>query len=182
VRIAQKRYDDAVALLQKRYDAAPHAENLFDLAQAMQLAGEESKAQAMYAEFERKSLLETNKTDNSNHELVYYYADVAKAPAKALEVAQREFARRHDVFTLDAYAWALYVNGRYQAARSEIETALKVGIRDARIFRHAGDIASKCGDQAAAQKYQQEAAGLAKGKQDQANVRPYSPNQLALTK
>jgi tetratricopeptide (TPR) repeat protein len=86
------------------------------------------------------------------------------------------------VFTLDAYAWALYVNGRYQEARSEIETALKVGIRDARIFRHAGDIASKCGDQAAAQKYQQEAAGLAKGKQDQANVGPYSPNQLALTK
>ena len=182
VRIVQKRYDEAVVLLQKRYDAAPHAENLFDLAQAMQLAGRESKARAMYAEFERKSLAETNRTDNSNHELVYYYADVAKEPAKALAVAQREFARRHDVFTLDAYAWALYVNGRYPEARSEIEAAMKVGIRDAKVFRHARDISSKCGDHTAAQKYEKEAAELAMSTQDQAKVVSHGSNQTAFTK
>jgi len=32
VRIEQKRYEDAVNLLQQRYDAAAHAENLYDLA------------------------------------------------------------------------------------------------------------------------------------------------------
>jgi len=32
VRIEQKRYEDAVNLLQQRYDAAQHAENLYDLA------------------------------------------------------------------------------------------------------------------------------------------------------
>src|SRR5712692_2634411 len=37
VRIQQKRYDEAVELLRQRYQAAPHAENLFDLAQALQL-------------------------------------------------------------------------------------------------------------------------------------------------
>src|SRR5437773_7723712 len=34
VRIQQKRYDQAVDLLQQRYKAAPPAENLYDLAEA----------------------------------------------------------------------------------------------------------------------------------------------------
>ena len=32
-------------------------------------------------------------------------ADHAKQPAKALEVAKREVAHRHDVYALDSYAW-----------------------------------------------------------------------------
>src|SRR5437667_4872552 len=98
VRIQQKRYDEAVQLLKQRYQAAAHAENLFDLAQALQLAGRTEEAKQAFAEFERKSLLETNRADNSNHELIFYYADYAEQPAKALEVAKREYARRHDVF------------------------------------------------------------------------------------
>src|SRR4029077_11402669 len=105
VRIQQKRYSEAVELLRQRYHSAPHAENLFDLAKALQLAGQEKEAGQAFAEFEAKSLLETGRTDNSNHELVFYYADYANQPAKALEVAQREFARRRDVYTLDCYAW-----------------------------------------------------------------------------
>src|SRR3989449_6218798 len=44
VRIQQKRYDEAVQLLQQRYEAAPHAENLFDLAEALRLAGRSEDA------------------------------------------------------------------------------------------------------------------------------------------
>ena len=160
LRVQQKRYDEAVAFFQQRYTAAPHAENLFDLAEAMQSAGRSADAQAAFAEFEKKSLAETNKADNSNHELILYYANDAKQPAKALEVAQREYARRHDVFTLDCYAWALHVNGQDAEARKQIETALAVGIQDARMFDHASEIATKLGDTAAAQKYQREAAEL----------------------
>src|SRR5438552_4831729 len=39
VRIEQKKYQDAVKLLQQRYNAARHAENLYDLAEALELAG-----------------------------------------------------------------------------------------------------------------------------------------------
>src|SRR5215475_10741615 len=131
VRILQKRYDEAVSLLEQRYKAAPHAENLFDLAHAMELAGRTDDAGKAYAEFEEKSLAETAKADNSNHELTFYYADVSHEPAKALAVARREIARRHDVFTLDAYAWALFANGQYEEARRQSERALHVGIRDA---------------------------------------------------
>ena len=47
------------------------------------LAGRSEEAQKAFAEFEQKSLLETGRADNSNHELIFYYADYAKEPAKA---------------------------------------------------------------------------------------------------
>jgi tetratricopeptide (TPR) repeat protein len=159
-RIEQGRYEDAVHLLQQRYKAAAHAENLYDLAEALELAGRAEEAKKAFAEFETKSLLESMRADNSNRELIFYYADHAKQPAKALEIADKEFARRHDVFTLDAFAWALHVNGRDVEARKQVEAALAVGIRDARMFRHAGEIALGVGDHMAAKRYLQESAGL----------------------
>jgi tetratricopeptide (TPR) repeat protein len=163
VRIAQKRYDDAVRLLKQRYEAAPHAENLYDLAEALQLAGRTKESENAFAEFEQKSLLETDRGDNSNRELIFYYADYAHAPLKALVVAQRELSHRHDVYTLDACAWALHVNGEDVEARKRVEAALAVGVRDARIFRHAGEIALATGDRAAAEKYLRQAADLNAG-------------------
>ncbi len=160
VRIQQKRYPEAVALLQQRYQAAPHAENLYELAAALQLAGRTDEANKAFAEFEQKSLKETNIGDNSNHELILYYADYANAPDKALAVATREIARRRDIHTLDCYAWALYKNGQYAEARKQIETALAVGVRDASMFRHAGEIELKAGDTAAAQRYLQQSVQL----------------------
>jgi tetratricopeptide (TPR) repeat protein len=160
VRIQQKRYDEAVKLYRRRYDAAPHAENLYDLADALELAGKQDAATEAFAEFERKSLAETGKADNSNHELVVYYADHAKQPQKALEVAQREIGRRQDVFTLDCYAWALYANGKYSEAQQQIQRALSVGIQDAKLLRHAGEISLKLGDMASARKYLHQAADL----------------------
>jgi Tfp pilus assembly protein PilF len=74
------------------------------------------------------------------------------------------------VFTLDSYAWALYQNGQYEDARKQIETALAVGVRDAKIFRHAGEIALKSGDKAAAEHYLQESADLNSVGSDQAKV------------
>jgi tetratricopeptide (TPR) repeat protein len=160
VRIQQKRYDEAIQLLEQRYQAAPHAENLYDLAEALQLAGRRDDAQRAFAEFEQKSLLETTRADNSNRELIFYYADYAHEPVQALDVAKRELARRHDAYTLDSYAWALYVNGQYQEARRQIETALGVGLRDAKLMRHAGEIALKAGDRASAERFLQHATDL----------------------
>jgi tetratricopeptide (TPR) repeat protein len=170
VRIAQTRYDDAVGCLEQRYRAAPHAENLYDLAEALQLAGRRQDAKNAFAEFEQKSLLETERADNSNRELIFYYADDAHQPMKALEVAGREFSRRHDVYTLDSYAWALHVNGRDQEARKQIEAALLVGIRDAKLLRHAGEIALAVGDRLGAQKYLQQATELNTGGSDLARA------------
>jgi tetratricopeptide (TPR) repeat protein len=149
-----------VDLLRQRYQAGPHAENLYDLAEALELAGRTAEAQKAFAEFETKSLAESVRKDNSDRELIFYFADHAHQPAKALEVARQELAWRHDVYTLDAYAWALHVNGQDAEACKQIETALAVGVRDARIFRHAGEIALQLGDRAAGGKYLRESVEL----------------------
>ena len=107
VRQAQGRNDEAVALLEKRYAAASHAENLFALAEARYRAGNKDAAAKDFAEFERKALAESTITDNANHELIAYYVDYAHQPSKALEIAIQELARRRDALTLDAYAWSL---------------------------------------------------------------------------
>jgi tetratricopeptide (TPR) repeat protein len=160
VRIRQGRYDEAIELFEQRYQSAPHAENLFDVAEALALSGRSEQAKQAFSEFEKKSLLETNRKDNSNRELVFYYADYKHAPAKALEIAKREFAWRHDVFTLDCYAWALHVNGQDKEARKHIEYALSVGVRDSKLIRHAGEIALATGDKTAAEKYLRQSAEL----------------------
>jgi tetratricopeptide (TPR) repeat protein len=170
VRIQQKRYNDAVALLQQRYGAAPHAENLYDLAEALERAGRSSDAIATFQKFEQKSLAETGIADNSNHELILYYADHASQPERALEVARRERDRRHDVFTLDCYAWALHRSGQEQDARKQIDLALAVGIRNSRIFRHAGEIALALGDTAAARNFLEQAAALTGQDSEQARA------------
>jgi len=146
IRQMQARYAEAVSLLQQLYAEAPHAENLYLLAEAFEKAGRFEQAQSAFAEFERKSLKEAVKKDNSSRELVFYYADHANQPARALEVAQQERAWRHDVYTLDAYAWALHVNGRDPEARKQLEMALAVGTRDVKLFQHAAAIAADLGD------------------------------------
>jgi tetratricopeptide (TPR) repeat protein len=170
VRIAQKQFAQAADLLEKRYKAAPHAESLYDLAEALHLAGRQDEAKRAFADFETKSLAESGTRDNSNRKLVFYYADHARQPAKALEVAREEYGWRHDVYTLDAYAWALHVNGQDAEARKQIETALAVGIRDASLFRHAGEIALKAGDTAAAESYLKQSAGLNTADSEQARI------------
>jgi tetratricopeptide (TPR) repeat protein len=137
VRLAQNRNDEAVALLEKRYASAPHAENLFSLAEAFDRAGRKDDAAKAFAEFERKALRESSTTDNANHELSAYYTDYAHQPAKALRIAEQELARRHDAFTLDAYAWSLAASGDYAKADTEMQKAMAFGVKDPKVMRHA---------------------------------------------
>jgi len=159
-RIAQKRYAEAVVLLQQCYRVVARSEHLYALAEALQLAGRDAEAEKAFADFETKARVESVRHDNSNRALVFYYADHAHLPVKALDVAKLEYVWRRDVYTLDAYAWALHVNGQDAEARKQIETALAVGVCDAKLFRHAGEIALTMGDVPAAKHYLKQSAEL----------------------
>ncbi len=160
VRTAQQRHAEALDLLWLRYHAAPHSENLFEVAQALERAGRGEEATAAYPEFELQARAEMEKADNANRELIFYYADHSRQPLEALRIARLEVRRRHDVYTLDAYAWALHRNGENEEARRQIEKALAVGIRDALLFYHAGAIAAALGDSEGARGYLQESLDL----------------------
>ena len=143
VRQAQARHADAALLLEKRYQAAPHAENLFALAAALHSAGKKAEAGRAFARFEKLALGEAETADNANHELIAYYLDYAGKPAEGLRIAAKEIARRQDVSTLDAYAWALAANGELQQADAQIRRALAIGVKDPQILRHASSIQAR---------------------------------------
>jgi len=150
---AQGKYAEAVALWRQRSQRSPNSQSLYALAQALERSGLGEQAKTAYTEFEQSARRLMDKPANANRELILFYAAYGHNPAEALRVAQLEVARRHDVYTLDAYAWALAANGQYEEAKGQMQKALSVGIRDAAFFYHAGVIASKLNDRSAAQGY-----------------------------
>jgi tetratricopeptide (TPR) repeat protein len=155
VRSGEGRRAEAVALLEKRYALAAHPENLYDLAVALESAGRSEAARAAFTEFEQKARAEMSSNDNANRELAFYLADQGGRPEEALRVAEREAARRRDVTTLEALAWSLYRSGRPEDAGREMDAALAVGFRDARLLYRAALIAAARGDDTAATRHLQ---------------------------
>ena len=161
VRIAQERYDDAVAVAREFIRSAPHPENLYVLGEALARAGKSEEAKVVFADFESQAIAESKGSDNANRELVFYYVNHAGKPAEALRIATNELARRQDIFTREAYAWALQANGDPKAAGSEMDKALAIGFRDPVFFYHAGMIAKKNADNVQAEKFLRESLKLA---------------------
>jgi tetratricopeptide (TPR) repeat protein len=153
LRASEGHFDESVEAFRDLYRVAPHPENLYLLAKSLETAGKSVEAKKAFTEFEQKGLAESMRTDNSNRELVYYFVDVAGNSSEALRIARIETARRHDAPTLEAYAWALQASGAVADARHAMDSALRVGIRDAEAFYRAGVIARKSGDETAAQMY-----------------------------
>jgi tetratricopeptide (TPR) repeat protein len=163
VRLAQARYQDAVTLLRQRYGAAPRAEVLYALAEAQELAGRHDEAEDGFRKFELQALAESAQADNSNRELIFYYLDHAGEPAKALAIARGEMELRHDVFTLDAYAWALAGSGDYQGAGVQLQKALALGVKDPGLLFHAGAVALHLHRTGEAEQYLKDAAARNSG-------------------
>lgn len=161
VREAQGRPGDALDAWRRHYAAAPQPENLYPLARALERQGLGQEARAAYAEFEARARAESPAWDNANRELIFYYADQAGRAAEALALAEQEYARRQDAHTLDAYAWALYRNGRLAEARRIIDQAVSVGLRDPRLLYHAGAIALEQRDRPTARRHLKQSLELA---------------------
>ncbi len=153
---AEGKYADAVDLLRRAQKAAPRPQRLFALAVALKQNGDAAHADDTFAAFEHEAGAIAGQADNANRELIFYYADYAHKPPEALRVAKIEIARRHDIATLDAYAWALFSAGQYAEARAQLDRALKVGVRDPALFAHAAQIAAKLEDKTAQAKFEKQ--------------------------
>lgn len=158
---ARGEHERAVETLRRHVNAAPHPENTYYLGLALLRTGEQDEAARVFADFESRARAESEGWDNANRELIFYYADIAHRPSEALALAAREIARRQDVFTLEAWAWALHVNGLHGEARAAIDRALAVGVKEAGMLRRAGEIARAGGDSATAARWLDQARALA---------------------
>lgn len=134
---------EAAEVLQRRYQAAPHPENLYELARALEQAGKAAEAREAYAEFARDAEQESESWDNSNRELIDYYLEVSPDTKRALEVAELEIARRQDVYTRAAYGWALYRAGRIEEARRQFSAVREMNLPDPEIRRRAEIVLSE---------------------------------------
>ena len=153
VRMAQHRASDSATL----WRAASKIDNdpsvLYQLALALEAAGDSINARVAYATFEKQASRPEGGIDEARLDLVRMYAMNPSTAAHALALAQQKIAARQDVWTLDAYAWALYANAHYQDAYVAVQKAITVGIQSAQIFNHAGHIAQKLNQSSDAAKY-----------------------------
>jgi len=153
VRMAQNRAADAVQLLIKAASLNHDPHTIYKLARAQQAAGQGREARAMFAEFERLANDPMTATESSALDLILMKAESPVSAPEALKLAQEKIGLRQDVWTLDAYAWSLYANGKFQDADDAEQKAIAVGIQSAQIFDHAGHIAQKLNHVADANKF-----------------------------
>ena len=153
VRMAQHRANDAATL----WRAASKIDNdpgvLYELALTLEASGDSMNARAAYTAFEKQASSPQGATDEARLDLIQMYAANPSTAAHALALARQEIAARQDVWTLDAYAWALYANAQYEDAYAAVQKAIAVGVQSAQIFDHAGHIAQKLNHSADAVKY-----------------------------
>jgi tetratricopeptide (TPR) repeat protein len=160
LRLDQRLYPQAVELLEKRNGSFPSVSSRLLAARAYAGAGRPADAAKMYAEFEREARAQMGLSDDASLDLINYYVDYAHRPQEALRIVRLRIENRHDVWTLDACAWALYADRRYAEADQQMEKALAIGTRDAVLFYHAGAIEAAVGKKAEASHYLQQSIEL----------------------
>jgi tetratricopeptide (TPR) repeat protein len=128
--------EHAVSLLEDRYATTKDPRYLFRLAQALKAAGKGAEAAGAFQQFEAAALKVSPGEDNANRELILYYVDDVHRPQDALRIAKAEASVRHDVMTMDAYAWALYAVGDVSEARKQIAQVVSVGTKEPEILKH----------------------------------------------
>jgi tetratricopeptide (TPR) repeat protein len=146
----QGRYAEAIKLYQGAIAVVPMPIYVAELGDLYTKAGNPAEARKQYQLVQYIGLLGHINQVLHNRDLALFYADHDMKLDEALALAHKEFEVRHDIYTWDALAWALYKNGKYQEASDAIENALRPGVRDALLFFHAGMIANRLGQNALA--------------------------------
>jgi tetratricopeptide (TPR) repeat protein len=140
VAMARGAPDQAVSLLRAAYDESPLVETAWLLGDAHSMAGDAEGARRAYDLVERTGLRTDHRT------LALFWATKNEHAAEALALAEAEMRARPGLYTEDAYAWALYRNGKIDEAKAAIARALEHHTRDARLWYHAGAIRIEAGD------------------------------------
>ena len=145
---AQGRTDDALAAYERAIAIVPQPEYLAALGDLVARAGDAARADKTYGTIEAIASLAPDRARLYDRQLALFYVDHERSPDRALAIATASLESRPDVYGFDAFAWALYANGRYADARAASDRARALGTGDARILYHAGMISVALGDAA----------------------------------
>ena len=152
--LAQTRLSEAVNALQNAVKLNPLPEYQWTLAEALRVVGKENEASEVEAQICQRGASSDPRT------LALYLATRHESPETALRLARAELDSRGDVFSHDALAWSLAAAGNLAEAQTEMQAALAESTQDARLFFHAGSIASQAGHSADAERWLRKASEL----------------------
>ena len=156
----QGLYAEAIKLYQSAVAVVPMPMYVAELGDMYTRAGNSAEAKKQYQLVEYIGLLGHINQVLHNRDLALFYADHDIKLDEALTLAHKEFEVRHDIYTWDALAWALYKNGKYQQASEAMDHALRPGARDALLFFHAGMILGRVGQSSQAKERLQTALSI----------------------
>jgi tetratricopeptide (TPR) repeat protein len=145
VRAAQGRFDDAAGFYRRAIAVIPLPEYAAALGDVYVKLGRQKDADEQRRLVEFIAHLNTLNRVLYNRVLVDYYADHDLEHRQALDLAAGEFKIRQDIYGHDALAWALYRDGKLDAALAHIVSALRFKTTDARLYFHAGMIYAALG-------------------------------------
>jgi tetratricopeptide (TPR) repeat protein len=154
VLLAEDKPADAIAALERAAELNPLPEYLWTLADALLAAGRDAEAGKV------ESRLAATSPANDPRTYSLFLATRGRQPDTALRLAEEELKVRHDVYTLDALAWAQAANGESIEAWKTMRAALAQGAVDARLYLHAATIAAQTGETGQAKLYGAKAAKI----------------------
>jgi tetratricopeptide (TPR) repeat protein len=154
IQLARKQAGQAVETLSRAARLNPLPEYQWALGDALRELGRTEEAEAVEGQLTREGVLADPRT------LALFLSTRRQDGGRALDLARRELAKRADVFTLDAVAWALAANGQLREAAPLMARALAEGTEDGRLFLHAAVIAAADGRPADAARWAEKARRL----------------------
>jgi tetratricopeptide (TPR) repeat protein len=153
VRAAQGRGDEAIGLLETVVARVPQPGSFIALGDLYAARGRTTDAERVYARAESIAGRPGSYQSAYRRELAMFYANHDRNVPQALVLAQRDLDARPDLYGFDAFAWALYKNGRFDEAAEAMSRAMALGTEDAGFYTHAGLIAHRRGQNAEALNY-----------------------------
>ncbi len=119
---------------------APLPQTAWLLGDARAAAGDAAGARAAYDRVVQGGRAFDRRT------LALFYATQGIETDEAVRLAEQERAVRGDLYSEDAFAWALFRAGRLAEAGRAAGRALRLGTQDARLLYHAGAIKIASGE------------------------------------
>lgn len=157
---AEGNLSDAISLYEKAIRIIPLPSYAAALGDLEAKAANTAEAKKQYELVEYIGRLNAFNQAVYNRELSVFYADHDVHLQQALELARKEFEIRHDVYTWDALAWALYKNSQPEQAAAAVNEALRLNTKDALLLFHAGMIYERLGEKEKGQDYLRRAIAL----------------------
>jgi tetratricopeptide (TPR) repeat protein len=130
-------------------ERAPLPDYLIEFGSFLEAHGRPEEAEVLYDEARSQLAVDERNGVRADAGIIFFEADHGD-PAEAVRMAEEGIAERPFFEMYEAYAWALYADGRYEEAAVAIDRAKEIGIRDAAMYVRAGLIDHALGNDAEA--------------------------------